>query len=246
MLFEGTGFYFWLLFIIFLIVYVTVRLCFGFLFKRLKQKAWKGYVPIYSTYVLVNFLGLKKFVFYMTLIPFVNLYYYNIIIKKLLEGFGLDPKDSIWYIIIPMYKFPELVFKNPKFKLNEYDLTNQFLEAQNALFNKPKEELPQEISLIDVNKSLEAERNKANGLEPDGSSSQQDSVSVTSNNVYDNQVSDDEKKQVTYVEAVKEEPKEEKPIIQPLDTGKPKLCPNCGTKLSSTATACFMCGHKVN
>ena len=124
----------------------------------MRDKAWKGYIPFYSTYVLVKKLDLKTSVFYMTFIPLLNLYYYNIIIKKLLEVFAQNTDDSIWYILVPMYKFPELVFKNPIYvQENSYDLTNQFIAAQDELFNKPKEELPNEINLVDVNKAVEQE-----------------------------------------------------------------------------------------
>ena len=145
MLMEGTGIYFWLLVLIFLIVYITVKISLGFLLTRAKEQAWKAYVPFYTTLVLVDLLGLKRSVFYLSLIPLVNLYYYYIIISKLLEGFAMNTKDAIWYIVFPMYKFPELAFKRPKFRLNEYDLTQEFLETQNILFSKPQDELPDEI-----------------------------------------------------------------------------------------------------
>ena len=62
-----------------------------------------------------------------------------------------------------MYKFPELVFKKPRFILNEYDLTSAFMESQKALFEKPKEELPDKIELVDLaNKVNEFHEKKAN------------------------------------------------------------------------------------
>ena len=54
MLMEGTGKYFWLLFFVFLIVYIAVKVSLGFLFKRAKLESWKAYIPFYTTYVLVN------------------------------------------------------------------------------------------------------------------------------------------------------------------------------------------------
>lgn len=250
MLMEGTGIYWCLLILVFFAVYITVKVCLGSLLKRAKEQAWKGYVPFYSGYVLVELLGLKKQVFYMSLIPFVNLYYFNIIIAKLLEGFGMDPKDSIWYVLIPMYKFPELVFKRPKFRLNEYDLTNEFIETQNVLFNKSVEELPEEIQLVDVNKAIEEKQAEtiiqpSNFEQPMSNNMNNIMPNNSADNVYTNEISEDEKKKVTYVEAVQEEKKEEKPIIQPLDNGKPKVCPNCGATLAPTATACFMCGQQL-
>ena len=78
MLMEDTAKYFWLLFLVFLIVYIAVKLSLGALLKRAKEKAWKAYIPIYTTYVLVDLLNLKKTYFWLSLIPFVNLYFLNI------------------------------------------------------------------------------------------------------------------------------------------------------------------------
>ena len=37
-----------------------------------------------------------------------------------------------------MYKFPELVFKNPKFTLHLYDNTEEFIHNEKSLFEKEK------------------------------------------------------------------------------------------------------------
>ena len=139
-MFEGTGTYFLLLFLVLFIVYLTVKICLGTLFKQMKIPAWKAYVPFYGTLILVDILDIKKSVFYKSLIPFVNLYYYKIIIAELLKAYQLDSSEAIWFIIIPMYKFPELVFKHPKFMLHMYDETEEFIVNQNALFDSDKKE----------------------------------------------------------------------------------------------------------
>ena len=132
---EGTGIYFLLLFAVFFIVYLTVKICLSKLFKERKIPAWQAFIPIYSTLILVDLLDIKRSVFYKTLIPIVNLYYYKIIIAELLKAYQLNPKEAIWFIIFPMYKFPELVFKNPKFMLHMYDDTEQFFVNQNSLYD---------------------------------------------------------------------------------------------------------------
>ena len=142
-MFEGTGIYFFLLFLILFIVYLTVKICLGKLFKEMKIPAWKAYIPFYCTLILTDILDIKKSVFYKSLIPIVNLYYYKIIIAELLKAYQLNPKEAIWFVIFPMYKFPELVFKNPKFMLHMYDDTEQFLSNQNILFETTPEDLNQ-------------------------------------------------------------------------------------------------------
>ena len=86
MIFEGTGKYFWLIFLIFFIVFITVKICQTYIFKTMKIKSWKAFIPFYNRLLLIEKLDLKKSIFYKTLIPFANLYYYYIII---VQGFFL-------------------------------------------------------------------------------------------------------------------------------------------------------------
>ena len=178
MLLEGTKIYFWLLFLIFLAVYITVKLCLGSLLKKMRDKEWKGYIPFYTTFVLVKKLSLKPFVFYMTLIPFINLYYYNIIIKKLLEVFGQNTNNSIWYIIFPMYKFPELVFKDPMYmQQSNYELTKEFVDDQKILFKK-QEDMPNEANNNNVNNNLV--------INPSSFNQNMETIEEVDNNLKDN------------------------------------------------------------
>jgi len=252
MLMEGTGKYFWILFFVFLIVYVAVKVSLGVLLKRAKTESWKAYVPVYTTYVLVRLLDMPKKTFYMSLIPFVGLYYLYLIIKELLVGFRQNPKEAIWYIIFPMYNFPKLAFQRPKFALNEYDLTKEFLETQNVLFETPKEieEIPEvQVNETIVSNSITPGGNMESGV---GVTPMEDFNNIepanqvpTQESIFTNESLEPDKTHITYVEAKQEEVKEEKPIITPANTGRPQMCPKCGARLAPDAQACFLCGTKL-
>lgn len=282
-MFEGTGKYFLLLFLIFVVVYITKKVCLYFLFKNAKEKPYTALIPIYTTKVLVDLLDMKKSIFYLCLIPGVNLFYYHQIYKQLLLGFGQNEKEAIWFDLIPMYKFPELVFKNPRFILNEYDLTNSFIENQNALFEKPQEELPDKIELVNLidkideynsqkvnndiiepaqyqqvpdisnisnestNQNLEVPNNM-NSNHYEGMSVNQTNINDINNNygdsVFTNKSLEPNERHEKIVIAEKKEEKEKNPI-DPYHEGRPQMCPNCGAKLASGATICFLCGTKL-
>ena len=212
MIFEGIGKYVTLILLIFLIVLITVKICEYFIFKSAKIEGYKAFIPFYNRLLLIEKLDLKKDIFYKTLIPFANLYYYYIIIEKLLDAYNLDNKQAIYFILIPMYKFPELIFKKPQFMLHMYDNTEQFLNNEKSLYEKEVEEIQQ------------TENNNEN-----------ESVFLN------NSLQPDERKE-TIIKAG-EELKEEKTIIK--DEFKPKVCPNCKTKLEPTAKICFFCGKEV-
>ena len=95
-------------------------------------ESWKAFVPIYCKYELIKLLGLDTKIVFKTLIPIINLYYFNIIIKKLLEVTSNDPVESIWYLIFPMYKFPEMILRNPSFnfaqRVEEPVISNQTVD----------------------------------------------------------------------------------------------------------------------
>ncbi len=159
-MFEGTGKYFLLIFLVLLIVYITKKISLYFIFKKTKTEPYKALIPIYTTISLVDMLDMKKKVFYMCLIPGINLFYYYQIYKQLLLAFGQDDRDAIWYVLIPMYKFPELAFKNPHFILNEYDLTSGFIQSQNALFETDKDKLPDKIELVNLQDKVDEYHDK--------------------------------------------------------------------------------------
>ena len=242
-MFEGTGKYFLMLFIVLFIVYLTVKVCLGKLFKEMKINPSKAYIPFYNRLVLINKLDMKKNVFYKTLIPFYNLYIYKIIIGELLRAYKMDPKDAVWYVVFPMYKFPELVFKHPKYMLHMYDDTEEFIVNQNVLFEKESDKhinssANQQTNDVIINPESYNQINNTVNEEP------QMNVYNENDNVFLNESLQPDERQETVIEAKKQEIKpEEKPIV--VDKSKPKVCQKCGTKLSPTATTCFLCGTKL-
>ena len=152
----------------------------------------------------------------------------------------MDPKDAVWYVVFPMYKFPELVFKHPKYMLHMYDDTEEFIVNQNVLFEKESDKhinssANQQTNDVIINPESYNQINNTVNEEP------QMNVYNENDNVFLNESLQPDERQETVIEAKKQEIKpEEKPIV--VDKSKPKVCPKCGTKLSPTATTCFLCG----
>lgn len=165
----------------------------------------------------------------MTFIPFVNLYYYNIIIGRMLEAFEQDPKESKLFLLIPMYKFPELALKNPTFKLHLYDATEEFIHNEKSLFEEQKVE--------EINNA----QNENMIINP--STYDQTGVKTNNDTVFTNKNLETDERKETYIEAKQEENQITNPIT--VNNLKPKVCPNCGTKLEPTAKTCFFCGTNV-
>ena len=204
---EGTGIYFWLLFLWYLVIYITVKISLSSLFKRMHEQGWKAYVPVYCRYVLTENLNIKKSIFFMTLIPFVNLYYYNIIIKEMLKAFELDQNESIIYILLPMYKFPQLAFKKPKYKAHEYDLTQGFLETEQMIFTPvsdgsvvSEENAINQTTVDNTNDMISIDQNVNNVPEIDNFTQEQ----TPQETVFTNENLEQDEHHLTYVEAEKE------------------------------------------
>ena len=230
MSFEGTGKFFLLLLLFYLIIILTVKISLSSLFKKANIKGWKAYIPVYNKYLLVDKLDLNKIVFFMTLVPIINLYYYNIIIERMLEAFEQDSKESILFLVVPMYKFPCLALKNPSFQLHLYDVTEEFIHNEKSLFEQQKVE---EInnSSMDGNMII-----NPSGYNQTGEVQYNDTV-------FSNQKMQPDERKETYIQAQKEENQELNPIT--VNNLKPKVCPKCGTKLEPTAKTCFFCGTNV-
>ena len=65
-----------------------------------------------------------------------------------------------------------------------------------------------------------------------------------SNNVFLNPNLENNSKQETIIQPKPQEEKHEEQKIA-FNSNAPKVCPNCGTKLSPNATTCFLCGTKL-
>ena len=255
MSFEGTGKYFWMLFLFYCIIVLTVKICLSNIFKKAGEKGWKAFIPFYNRLVLVNILDLKKSVFYKTLIPVANLYYYYVIIGRMLEVFEMNKKDAIFYLLVPMYKFPELVFRNPSYKLHMYDETEKFFHNEKSLFEKePVKEIP--VSELNQAQNVNAPQMSIENTDPNkviidpsgynqlGQIDDEMSQKPISQSVFTNSLLEPDERKETVIEAKKQEVKEDvNPIIS--ETGRPKVCPRCGTKLESTANVCFFCGTHI-
>lgn len=253
MSFEGTGKYFLLLFLFYFIVYIIVKICLSNIFKRAREKGWKAFIPIYNKLVLCEILDLKKSVFYKTLIPFVNLYYFYVIISRMLEVFEFDKKGAILFLIFPMYKFPELIFKNPNYKLHMYDETEKFIHNEKSLFEKEEDVVP-DIDIVSQNIQNSNQTTTSINqddmiINPTGynqfNQSNSQALYQNSDSVFTNETLEPDDRKETYIEAKKEEEKKEvNPILS--TAGRPKVCPKCGTKLEATAKVCFFCGTQVS
>lgn len=268
MSFEGTEKYLWILFVFFFVIYVVVKICLSVIFKKAGEKRYKAFIPFYCRLVFIDILDLKKSLFYKTLIPFVNLYYYYIIIGRMLEVFNIGKKDAILYILLPLYKFPEFVFKNPKYTLHLYDNTEQYFHDEKSLFEKEVQEVtPAEIPSQNIpvnqeqthqmpNQSIILNNTDQNNVLSSIHIPNQSEVIInpTGYNQYSNSEANDsvftnaslqpDERKETIIEA-KEEVKEEKaPILA--EAGRPKVCPKCGTKLDNAAKVCFFCGTEIS
>lgn len=234
MSYEGTGKYFLLLFLTYLLIVLTAKISLSKLFKKAGINGWKAYIPIYNKYLLIDKLELKKKVFFMTLVPFANLYYYNIIIEKMLEAFEQDTKDSILFLLVPMYKFPELALKNPTFKLHLYDATEEFIHNEKSLFEQQNVE---EINNVNMNGNMIINPSMYN-------QTGENMPNPYNDNVFSNKNLEPDERKETFIEAKQEEVKQE---INPITVNnlKEKTCPKCGTKLEATAKTCFFCGTSV-
>lgn len=232
-MYEGIGKYVWIFFAFIFLIYIVVKICLAKLFKKMSIPGWKAFVPIYCKYILVQKLDLKTFVFLMTLVPFARYYYFYIIIEKLLEAFEQNTKGAFLFLLIPLYKFPELVFKRPEFTLHLYDNTEQFIHNEKSLFETPKVEEIESVDMTGGTIISPAIYNQNNDLQ-----------TPYNETVFSNENLQPDERQETYIEAKVEETSAP---VNPINATnlKPKVCPKCGTKLEPTAKTCFFCGTNI-
>ena len=249
MLLEGTAKYFWGIFLILVLVYITKKVSLYFIFKKVRMKPISAFIPVKYRADLAYGIGINKKYAYMSYIPFYGIKYRKQILDVLLKGFGLDSKDSFLYFLIPMYKYPELAFRNNNFVQNDYSLTEKFLDSEKALSGVDEVKASNvQNSNANFNDSIFSDAGTVSGMSsayPNQNMTPSTNQDINLDTVFTNESLEPDKRYERYVQVQKEEKKEKKPIITPLETGKQQVCPNCGATLTPNATTCFMCGHRL-
>ena len=136
MLLEGTGIYIWLIILIIILTFIIKKISLIFIFKKVRIKGINALIPFKYRIDLTDAIKLNRSVAYMAYIPVYGIKYRKIIIETLLQGLGLNKNDYIYYILFPMYKYPELAFRNVKLIQNDYSLTETFIESEKTLSKK--------------------------------------------------------------------------------------------------------------
>lgn len=133
-MFEGIGKYIFGLFVIYLISYFVKKRELSKIFKKANKKPSTAYVPFKCTKELINISHSNPKYFSLTLIPFANIYANIAIYKDMLTTFGRDPKEAPFYFLMPMVYFTKLGSGASKIQVHDYDLNNEYLQAQSMLY----------------------------------------------------------------------------------------------------------------
>ena len=234
MLLEGTALYFLLIFLIIVLTYIIKKVSLIFIFEKARIKGINALIPFKYRIDLTDSINLNRSVAYMAYIPVYGIKYRKIIIETLLQGLGLNKKDYIYFIMFPMYKYPELAFRNVKLIQNNYSLTETFLESEKILSKKDNEQ------------SSKIENNQTNNNSLlNNINYEQELVSVDNNqkdiypedSIFTKQQSNNNYNKKAY--------QEDNEVVSSNQANNEKICPNCGAKLSHDSTICFLCGKKV-
>lgn len=133
-MFEGIGKYILALFVIYLISYIVKKIELAKIFKKAKVKPVLAYIPFKCTKELIDISHANPKLFSLTLIPFVNINAYINIYKDMLTTFGKDPKEAPLYFFMPMVYFIKLGSGDSKVQIHDYDINNEYLQAQSMLY----------------------------------------------------------------------------------------------------------------
>ncbi|MFN3939566.1 MAG: signal peptidase I, partial [Chitinophagales bacterium] len=83
------------------------------MFEKAGLPGWKGLIPFYNAYYMVELIGKPRYWFVLLLIPIVNAVMIFLVATEWVKAFG---KDSFWAgvaaMVIPQFYFPYLGFDN--------------------------------------------------------------------------------------------------------------------------------------
>jgi hypothetical protein len=107
--------------LIILVVAVVIVASTWKIFTKAGQPGWASIVPIYYNYVLVQVTGKPILWFILSLIPFINIIVWIMLMNELSKRFGGGIGTTLGLIFLPIIFFPVLGFGSAQYQSNPSD-----------------------------------------------------------------------------------------------------------------------------
>lgn len=228
------------------IVLIFEIVCTWIVYKKAGIPGWKSIIPIYNIFVLFELANVRKWMFLLLFIPILNLYILYIIYTSLAKRLGKGKVFGILLVFLPFIAFPILAFTKSSLKSMYMNIEEEFKMEQTPLVEGPIEPLgamPDIEEDDDILFEEESIPTSFNEMTPDMVTS--NIVAPTLSEPYLEPI--EALNPIHVVDPLTAQQKvqhieEEKEVYPDVDIYK--TCPNCGTKVEPSATACFLCGKR--
>lgn len=271
MIFEKTGIYWFILFVLFIIVYIFSVKSLALIFKRAEKKKFLAYIPFYNTKILMNITQTDKNLFGLSFIPFYNILIFYKLYINTCKAFNMDINKAKWFLFVPSVYFYELTSPIYAYNYKEKE-PNIFQEIQDSLNDKGEQKKEEPKIKEDYSIYLDEEPSAAQPLKVENIhiNPNNNNYKINQNNpsvssikeikidenipIIDIDSTPKTKKDIFADNFIKEE--DEVKIVKTKDqqikqkaviTDKKGFveCPKCHAKLVKGTTVCFMCGTKL-
>lgn len=240
-----------------LIIWLILSISLWGIFRKVNQKPWKAFVPLYQLFPLMIITDTPIFFVALLFLPFVNIlailfvsYRLGIVFEqKGIMKYGLIICPLIFYPILGLCKFPY----KPSEQVETENIDTNIL--YNQMSNTPITDVLKETTTSLPNVPLPNQTPKAT-LESESKaptlSNIDEKIDIIDIDNEDETWNDVKKTEEEVKKVVNINPLDNDPLFNPKakpikqgDLEHYKICPQCGAKLAIDATTCFLCGNKV-
>ena len=201
---------------LYIILLIPTQIGWGYVFKKMGFKFYKGVIPFYNKIVLINYYKIPEYDIVLVFVPVLSLYTNYLIYKNICRQFK---KEFLYVIELTFFPFVYNFFLAFDIKKESKEKVENYFEDQKSIY-EDKAEVKQQIK--DEYIWQPRKINKTNG------------VYKATRNKLNAKVNINTENNTEIINNKKEKTK-----------NNTKICPNCGAKIEENTKICYICGTKL-
>lgn len=205
--------------LIFILLEIPISYGMGLIFKKLGLDFKKGIIPFYNKIILIKQYNIPQYHLILIFIPLIGLYTNYLIYKKIIKNNNMD---NSYIIQLTLFPFVYNIFLGIELKQNtpKEKIENYFEDQKNIYdIDLPDEEEKKDEYVWHPKKNI-----KSNVVYKASRNNLNAKVNINIEN--NNEIIDNKKNKEKELD-------------------NPKICPNCGAKITSKSNTCYICGTKL-
>lgn len=108
------------------------------IYQKAGRKGWEALIPIYNLVVLFKIVGIRPFMIFLLIIPFVNIIFSISVMIKLASSFGKSTAYGLGLVFLPFLFYPLLAFSSDNYISPNGEIRYDAPQPTSSDYSKPQ------------------------------------------------------------------------------------------------------------